>query len=120
MNQLRDSRMNQIKDLLQTMIDGANYAHHQINHGDLSMAVIVTEDIIAGFVSIEETVVSMKDELNDHDAIEAHLALVKETLNKIVLSFESTSYQQISSIIKRSLVKQLTDLRIAIEQIIDN
>lgn len=107
--------MNQIHDLLQTMIDGANYVHHQINDGDLSMAIIVTEDIITGFVSIEETVVSMKDELNDVDAVEYHLFLIKESLNKIVLSFETSSHQQVAAIINRSLVKQLTDMLIAIQ-----
>lgn len=115
MNPLTDSRINQIKDLVQTMIDGANYVHDQINHGDLSMAMIVTEDIIIGFVSIEETIVSMKDELNDYAAVKRHLLLVKESLNKIVLSFESNEYQQVASVINHSLIKQLTNTRIEIE-----
>lgn len=110
-----DDRLKQIHELIQTIIDGANYVHQQIINGDLSMAIIVTEDIITGFVSIEGAITSMGDELKQYDVVDHRLMLVKGSLDKIVLSFETNAYQQVASIINRSLIKQLNDLRVAID-----
>lgn len=113
-----DNQINQLHELLQTMIDGANYVSHQITHGDLSMAVIVTEDIITGFMAVESTIHEMDQALNNDDVIFKQITKIKASLDKMVLSFESEAYQQVASIINRSLVKQLTEMRLMIEPFI--
>jgi len=112
---MTDQRITQIHELIETMIDAAQYIQDQINDGDLSMAIIVTEDLIAGFVSIEQTFIAMEAELTEYDNIDRQLALVKESLNKIVLSFESNEPQQVASIINRSLTKQLREMLALLE-----
>lgn len=114
---MTNQRITQIYELIETMIDAAQYVQNQINEGDLSMAIIVTEDLIAGFVSIEQTFIAMEAELVDYDKVDRQLALVKESLNKVVLSFESNEPQQVASIINRSLTKQLRELLALLETI---
>jgi len=113
---MTDNRLNQIHELLQTTIDAASYVYKQINDGDLSMAMSVTEDIIIGFVSIEETLLSMKDVLNNYEEMKEQITLVKASLNNIVLSFETNEYQQVASIIHRPLLKQLKALSSLVEE----
>jgi len=114
---MTNQRITQIHELIETMVDATEYIKNQINDGDLSMAIIVTEDLIAGFVSIEQTFVAMKAELVEYEKIDRQLTLVKESLNKIVLSFESNAPQQVASIINRSLIKQLRELLVQLETI---
>ena len=114
---MTDQRITQIHELIETMIDAAQYIQDQINNGDLSMAIIVTEDLIAGFVSIEQTFIAMAADLVEYDKVDRQLALIKESLNKIVLSFESNEPQQVASIINRSLTKQLRELLAILETI---
>jgi len=108
---MTDPRLNLVHELLETMIDATNYVHNQIVDGDSLMAMMVTEDIISGFVTIEETLLALKVELKDFNRIEQQLKSIKVSLEKIVLSFESNEYQQVASIINYSMLKQLTQLQ---------
>jgi len=108
---MTEPRLNLVHELLDTMIVATNYVHNQIADGDSLMAMMVTEDIISGFVTIEETLLALKVELKDFNRIEQQLKSIKVSLEKIVLSFESNEYQQVASIINYSMLKQLTQLQ---------
>ena len=88
---------------------------HEQREKEKANQTYVTEDIIIGFVSIEETLLSMKDVLNNFDEMKEQISLVKVPLNNIVLSFETNEYQQVASIIHRSLLKQLKTLGSLVE-----
>ncbi|GEM01714.1 hypothetical protein SAMN05421839_1205 [Halolactibacillus halophilus] len=106
---MTESRLNLVYELLETMIDATNYVHNQIADGDLLVAMVVMEDIISGFVTIEETLFTLK--LKDFNRVEQQMKSIKVSLEKIVLSFESNEYQQVASVINHSMLKQLTDLQ---------
>lgn len=98
--------MQQATELTETMVEGLKHIQKLLGTGKFEESVILLENVVASFASVEQSIVPVKAKLDNH-AIEAKTERVKEALNLILDACEAMNYGKVQEMMQFTLIPQV-------------
>lgn len=98
--------MQQATELTETMVEGLKHIQKLLGTGKFEESVILLENVVASFASVEQSIVPVKAKLDNH-AIDAKSERVKEALNLILDACETSNYGKVQEMMQFTLIPQV-------------
>lgn len=109
--------MKQSLPLVETILEGLIHVQKQLNEKKYPEAMQLMEDVIVGFVSIENSVAPVFADLNDTELVEGHIDKVRESLGLVVTALENHSYGTVQEILQFTLIPNVKKLKERLEEL---
>ncbi|MBM7096854.1 hypothetical protein JSY36_14050 [Bacillus sp. H-16] len=106
--------MKQSVTLTGTIIEGLQHIQKELGEGKLQDTVFLFEDVVAGFLAVENSLMPVKEEL-EMKSVEENLTSLKNSLELVVTAYEAKDIAKVQELMQFTLVPQVKKLKEELE-----
>lgn len=107
--------MKQSLTLTGTIIEGLQHIQKELGEGKLQETVFLFEDVVAGFLAVENSLMPVKEEL-EMKSVEDKLTSLKNTLELVVTAYEAKDQAKVQELMQFTIVPQFKELKEELEE----